>query len=100
MTKKLNKLQKSSTITAKAKAIQWCYVNTENEFQFMNQVFVIDENVQEYKVHNKAGTTDDYTNEAYMEEILVVLDNENDLTYYNQNYDIVETKYIKTKVEE
>lgn len=99
MAKKLNKLQKSSAITLKAEAIKWCYVNTENEFIFMNQVFIIDERVPEYKVHNKAGTIEDYTNEAYMEEVLVVLNCNNELTYYNQNYDLLEAKYIKKREE-
>ena len=74
MAKKLTRLEKSTAILKLAKATQWCYVNTENEFNFMDKTFVIDEKVEEYKVHNKAGEVEDYTNEAYMEEVLAVVD--------------------------
>lgn len=80
-----------------AKANQWCYVNTENEFTFLNKTFVIDEKVEEYKVHNKAGTVEDYTNEAYMEEILVVMDKQDSLKFYNQNYDLLDSRLIVVK---
>jgi hypothetical protein len=95
--KKQTRLQKSTAILQLATATQWCYVNTENEFEFMNQIFVIADSVEEYKVHNKAGTVEDYTNEAYMEEILVVVDNENKLLFFNQNYDLVDNKLVKVK---
>lgn len=95
MAKKLNKLQKSSRILEDAKEMQWCYVDTDNEFTFSNTLYVIDDCVAEYKVHNKAGTTEDFTNEAYMEEILVVINNDNNIAFYNQNYDLIESKYIK-----
>lgn len=97
MAKKLTRLQKSTAIINTATATQWCYVNTENEFNFMNQTFVIAESVEEYKVHNKAGTVEDYTNEAYMEEILVVMDKENKLSYFNQNYDLIENRLVTIK---
>jgi hypothetical protein len=95
--KKLTRLEKSTAILTHAKATQWCYVDTDNEFEFMNQSFVISETVEEYKVHNKAGRVEDYTNEAYMEDILVVIDNDNKLHFYNQNYDVVENKFVKVK---
>lgn len=90
------KLEKSTEIIRDAKASQWCYVNTENEFVFMGSVFVIDD-IEDYKVYNKAGTIEDYTNEAYMEEILAIIDKNNLLKFYNQNYDPIETNYIKVK---
>jgi hypothetical protein len=95
--KKLTRLEKSTAILKLAKATQWCYVNTENEFEFMNRTFVISNKVEEYKVHNKAGEVEDYTNEAYMEEILVVVDNEDKLLFFNQNYDSVENRLVKVK---
>ncbi|MCR4362172.1 hypothetical protein JDW21_18655 [Bacillus subtilis] len=97
MAKKKTRLQKSTAILNTAKATQWCYVDTENEFDFMGKRFVISESVEEYKVHNKAGTIEDYTNEAYMEEVMAVLDNEGKLTFFNQNYDLIDGKNIKVK---
>jgi hypothetical protein len=93
--KKKTRLEKSTAIIETSKATQWCYVNTDNEFTFMNQTFVIDENVEDYKVYNKAGTVEDYTNEAYMEDILVVIDNEGILKFYNQNYDEVDSNLVE-----
>ena len=92
---KMTRLQKSTNILKNAKATQWCYVNTDNEFQFMDTTFVIDESVEEYRVVNKAGEVEDFTNEAYMEEILVVIDNNHHVKFYNQNYDLVEEVYVK-----
>lgn len=94
---KMTKLSKSSKITAIAQATQWCYVNTENEFDFLGQTFVISQDVKEYRVHNKASEIEDYTNEAYMEEVLVVLDEGNSLKFYNQNYDEIELAFISVK---
>lgn len=95
--KKKTRLQKSTAIINLAQATQWCYVNTDNEFNFMDKTFVISDKVEDYKVHNKAGIVEDYTNEAYMEEILVVIDNDNKLLFFNQNYDSVENKFVKVK---
>lgn len=95
--KKLTRLEKSTAILKNSISTQWCYVNTDNEFNFMNQTFVINQSVEEYKVHNKAGSVEDYTNEAYMEEILVVINNENKLSFFNQNYDLVDSKLVKVK---
>jgi hypothetical protein len=97
MAKKLTRLEKSTKILSNATSTQWCYVNTENEFKFMNQIFVIDNSVDEYKVHNKAGEVEDFTNEAYMEEILVVINKHSMLEFYNQNYDSVDTELVKVK---
>ncbi|MER2009359.1 MAG: hypothetical protein ABS939_18060 [Psychrobacillus sp.] len=92
--KKQTRLEKSTAILLEAKATQWCYVNTDNKFTFMNQVFTINEEVEDYKVYNKAGSVEDYTNEAYMEEILVVIDKENILKFYNQNYDLIDDRLV------
>jgi len=53
--------------------IKWCYVNTENEFEFLGSTYIIDNTVEQYKVYNKSGDVENYTNEAYMEQILAVL---------------------------
>ena len=93
--RKLTRLEKSTAIISNAKATQWCYVNTDNEFEFMGTKLIIDQSVEEYKVHNKAGVVEDYTNEAYMEDILVVIDNTNTVTFYNQNYDLIDSNLVK-----
>jgi len=98
MSKKLTRLEKSTAILKHSKSSQWRYVNTENEFTYMNLKFVISENVEEYKVYNKAGTIKDYTNEAYMEQILVVVDQEGLLKFYNQNYEYIEPQNIRILV--
>lgn len=95
MTRKPTRLEKSSRIISTANATQWCYVNTENEFTFLGQPFIIGDTVEEYKVHNKAYDVEDYTNEAFMEEILVVLDSENNVKFYNQNYDLVTDVFLR-----
>lgn len=95
--RKITRLEKSTLIISNAKATQWCYVNTDNEFEFMNEVFVVSDDVEEYKVHNKAGQVEDFTNEAYMEEILVVVDTNNNVKFYNQNYDLVDMRFVKNK---
>lgn len=92
-----SRLKKSLLALSNSKASQWCYVNVDNEFKFMGNTFVIDESVEEYKVYNKAGEIDDFTNEAYMEEILVVLYEDDTLKFYNQNFDIIENSKIKVK---
>lgn len=95
--KKETKLAKSSRIISTAQVTQWCYVNTENEFEFIGQKFTISKDVKEYKVKNKAGETEDYTNEAYMEEVLVVLDNDRTLKFYNQNYDEIDRVFVSVR---
>lgn len=96
MNRKLTRLEKSTLIVENALATKWCYVNTENEFNFINQKFVIDQSVEQYKVHNKSGTVEDFTNEAYMEQILVVV-NTDGIAYYDQNYDLVENNKIQVR---
>jgi hypothetical protein len=90
----LTRLQKSTAILSNSNASQWCYVNTDNEFTFMGGTFVIDQSVEEYKVVNKAGEVEDYTNEAYMEEVLAVLGNDGIIRFYNQNYDQIEDSKV------
>jgi hypothetical protein len=97
MTKKLTRLEKSTNILKNAVATQWCYVNTDNEFTFMDNAFVIDDSVEEYRVVNKAGEVEDFTNEAYMEEILAVLDDDGYVKFYNQNYDWIKKVTIKSR---
>jgi hypothetical protein len=92
--RKLTRLEKSTAILSNSRASQWCYVNTDNEFTFMGNVFVIDQSVEEYKVVNKAGEVDDFTNEAYMEEVLAVLGNDGIIRFYNQNYDQIEDNKV------
>lgn len=94
MGKKMTRLQKSTTILSTAKATQWCYVDTNNQFNFMNKVFKISEKVEEYRVVNKAGEVEDFTNESLMDEILAVIGQDGFLKFYNQNYDLVEEVFV------
>lgn len=96
--KRIPKVVKSTKILTNSNISQWCYVNTENEFKFLDIIFVIDNSVEEYKVHNKAGTVSDYTNEAYMEEILATVDTDNNtLKFYNQNYDEIKNLLVQVR---
>lgn len=97
MTKKFSRLEKSTAITSNPKASQWCYVDINNEFNFMGHVFVIDSSIEQYKVHNKAGEVEDFTNEAYMEEVLVVLNKDDSVRFYDQNYDNIEDDKVRLK---
>lgn len=95
----LTRLQKSAKILANAKYGQWCYVDTENEFKFEGNTYKIDESVKEYKVHNKAqyinGVLNDFTNEALMEEVFVVVDKQGKLHFYNQYLEPINSKLVK-----
>lgn len=97
MNRKLTRLEKSTAIISTAKVSKWCYVNTENEFRFIDHTYVIDTGVEEYKVFNKAGTTYDYTNEAYMEQVLAVIDQDGAIKFYNQNYEYIEPEKVYVK---
>lgn len=98
MSRKLTRLEKSDAIISNSKSSQWVYVNTENELTYKGLEFIIDQSVEEYKVHNKSGTVEDYTNEAYMEQVLVVVDKTGRLKFYNQNYDYIEPQYVSIKL--
>lgn len=99
MSKRKSTLDKSTKIQENSKALQWAYVDTDNEFVFMDKTFVISEKVEEYRVYNKAGLIEDYTNECYMDKILVVLDKNDKLNFFNQKYDKIDNKYITVKGE-
>lgn len=94
MAKKKTRLQRSTEILNKSVATKWCYVNTENEFSFMGKVFVISDTVTQYRVINKAGEVEDYTNESFMEEIMVAVDQDNQLRFYDQDYYEIEKENI------
>lgn len=91
--------QKIAKILADAKFGQWCYVDTENEFKFMGKIYKIDESVKEYEVHNKAqyinGVLNDFTNEALMEEVFVVVDKQDKLSFYNQYLGRIDDHLVK-----
>jgi len=87
-------LTRCNKIRENSKILEWCYVNTDNEFEFMNRTFTIDESVEQYKVHNKAGEVYDYTNEAMMDKILVVVDNENKLRFYDQDLNEIDGSLV------
>jgi len=93
--KKPTKLDVITLLLSDSKHSVWQRVNIHNEFKFMQDTYEIDESVKEYKVFNKAGEIEDYTNEAYMETILIVVDTEDTITFYDENYDLVESKFVK-----
>lgn len=98
MSKKMTRLEKSTAIISNSIKSEWRNVDINNEFTFMNLKLVISESVEEYKVYNKAGTMEDYTNEAYMEQVLVVVTESGDLKFYNQNYDFIEPQYVNIRI--
>jgi len=87
-------LTRCNKIRENSKILEWCYVNTDNEFEFMNRTFAIDESVEQYKVYNKAGEADDYTNEAMMDKILVVVDNDIKLRFYDQDLNEIDGSLV------
>lgn len=93
--KKPTKLDRITLVLKDAKESVWQRVNIHNEFQFKLDTYKIDESVEEYKVYNKAGEVEDYTNEANMETILIVEDAEGTIAFYNENYDLIESKFVK-----
>lgn len=95
MAKNLTRIQKSTAILDNSKVTEWKYIDINNEFSFMGKVFKLDESVDDYKVYNKAGTVDDYTNESYMEEILISIGLDNKLRFYNQNYEEIDSELVK-----
>lgn len=98
MTKEKSRLHKSNEVMNGKKETQWCSVDTENEFVFGGKTFVINQSVKEYKVYNKAGEVEDYTNEAVMERILVtVAEVDNSLQFFNENLVEVDGSFIRPK---
>lgn len=87
--KNKSRLQKSSKISKNARLMQWCIVDTENEFSFDGNTYLISNDVEEYRVYNKSGEVEDYTNEAYMDKILAVNYLDGVTLFYDQNYNIV-----------
>lgn len=77
----------------KAKYTKWCNVDINNEFTFMENKYRIDSKVEEYKVYKKAGEIKDYTNEAYMVDILAI-DQDGVLYFYDQECKEIDSKLI------
>lgn len=98
--KKPTRIERSTSVLSNSKDSKWCYVNTDNEFTYNNNIYVIDEDVEDYKVYNRAGEVEDYTNEAFMEEILVVaytVDEKDELKFYSQSFEEVEKELVRVK---
>ena len=94
-----NVLEKKNNTLSSAKAYQECYVNPDNEFRFMDNLFIIDKSVSEYAVNNKAGFTKDFTNESYMDKVFVVLNDGHRLIFYNQNFEKIPKEKISVRKE-
>lgn len=95
MPKKKTKLKKSTEILRDSILAVWLYVNTDNEFTFEDKKYAIDEKVAEYRVYNKAGEVEDYTNESEMDLVLIVKDTNNDISFYNEKFEVINNKHIK-----
>lgn len=88
------RIQRSADILKSSKESEWCVVDADNIFSFRNDSYIIGEKELEYKVYNKYDEMKDYTNETYMDKVLVIVTHDNNLKFYNQNYD--EIAYIET----
>lgn len=80
--KKYSRLKKMNIALKDSKKSEWCIVDTENIFEFDGKKFKIG-NVKEYKVYNKSGEVDDYTNETLMDKVLSVLNNDDKIVFYD-----------------
>lgn len=73
-------------------------VNTENEFVYKNEKYIISDMVKQYKVTNKTkklpdGKWNDWTNEADMDYIYVIV-HEGIVNYFDQDLYRINSKYI------
>ncbi|SDX95002.1 hypothetical protein SAMN05444416_10183 [Thermoactinomyces sp. DSM 45892] len=97
----MNREKKFDLLVTNNKAYQWCYVDTENTFTFMNHTLQISEDVKEYAVYNKAkytnGALNQYSNKASMEKILIVMNANNQLNFYNENFNPIPFEHIQVK---
>lgn len=93
--KKQTRYERQKQALDNVKLAKWCYVNTENEFVFMNHKFVIPATVEAYEVKNKAYEVEDYTNEASMEQILVTTHKDGGVFFYDEDYNLVKDVLIR-----
>lgn len=73
----------------------WYHLDADNVFTVNNKKYKVSDEVEEYKVHNKYNETFDYTNEAYMDEILVTIDIYGIKKFYNQNCDEINSDMVE-----
>lgn len=81
------RIQRSKDILDSSVESEWCVVDADNLFKFKNNLYSIGEVESEYKVYNKYDEVEDYTNETYMDKVLVIVTRNKELKFYNQNYD-------------
>lgn len=82
--------------------VEWCLVNTDNEFTFDMYDCKIDQSVKQYTVINKAikvdGKWNDGTNDAQMDKILVIASTGGHFEFYDENIDRIDQIYKKIKI--
>ena len=88
---KINKTYKS------IKDNRWCTVDIDNIFNFDGKIFMINQDLKEYFVYNKAYEELDYTNECEMDSVYAVCTNDGLYSFFDENVnDITEhVFYIK-----
>lgn len=93
-----NRIAKVEDHLVNAITSSWCVVDTENEFTFESDRYVIDRKVKQYEVLNKAvktnGEYNNFTNSAPMSSILVVDDGE-ELKFFDENFVEISNDLIK-----
>lgn len=96
-TKNEAKELRKSKIKEGSKFLEWHYVDADNEFDSLGLTFTISDDVKEYRVHNKYGQVEEYTNESLMDEILVVINSNYIIKFYNQDYELINKDLITLK---
>lgn len=93
------KLHEMMANKPKVNLVEWCLVDTENQFQFDKTSFKIDESVEQYAVHNKAvkvgSKWNDWTNDAQMDKILVIALSDGGFEFYDEKVEEINPYYIK-----
>lgn len=86
---KKSALVKIEDLIADANTAKWCLVNTENEFDFEDSRFKIDNSVEQYKVFEKG-----IENIAQMDMILCVDDGE-EVKFYDQLHVEISSDFVR-----
>lgn len=75
----------------------WYYVNADNEFLLLDNIFKIDDDVDDYKVHYKYNDLYEFKNKSSMDIILVIIDSNYRIRFFNQNYEEIDKNFINIK---
>lgn len=98
MAKRKTKTSSIEDQLANAIASGWCVVDTDNKFTFNSDDYLIDVNVKQYRVMNKASKVDgqlkSFTNDSLMSSILVI-DNGDELKFFDENFKEVSSNLVR-----